>query len=223
MNLKKTKFSSNNNKYFEQTRKIINELKDEIENNKILYSDLNNCLQQEKKIFLEKMMILEIEEKEKKYEELCSKIEKINEIINKLDYIYENLSRYHKNVNKANIEKITTIISEIKKGDINQIIKNEKIINNELSLEFKCKKIEKVKNYNIFNILYNSSANTDDDSHFNETYKQLEDLKIIFNVPEELNISLSKIIQKVQTNGVIEELIEFLKLIRKNINHLLKN
>ena len=79
-------------------------------------------------------------------------------------------------------------------------------------LEFKCKKIEKVKNYNIFNILYNSSDNTDDDSHFNETYKQLEDLKIIFNVPEELNISLSKIIQKVQTNGVIEELIDFFEI-----------
>ena len=208
--LKKNNLYLNNNEYFTKTNSVIKTIYYEITNNKILYSNLKQFLQQRNEIILEKLIVLEISNKEKKIEELKTKMKEINDTIEKLTDIKDNLYFYHRNINKLNIEDVNNLLKEIKEGDINEINKKEKTINEELSLNSaKVDKIKKVKDLNIFNILYDSLEIDNDDNHFNEAYQELENLKIIFNEPQKLKITLSKIIQKTDTNKIINELIDY--------------
>ena len=215
INLKKNNIFqiNNNNDYYKKTNEIIKLIKEEIENNIILYEDFISLMAQKKEIIIKKLKLLEIVEYEKKYEELIIRKDNINSILDKLSKINDNLIIYHKNKNKKNIDNINKIIIEIKNGPIKKMDKIKSEIKNELKLEDKIGKIEKVKNLNIFKILYGffNNLKDDDDKHFNEAYNKLEYLRIIYNEPEKLDVALSKYIQKNTKMNIIEILDELMK------------
>ena len=210
--------------FFINTNKFIKIINEGIKTKNICYIDLLKLMKQQKDIVLGKLKLLNIENPDEQYKELQEKEGEIKKILNNLNEIKDNLE-YHLNSNKTNIENITKIIEKIQKEEINKINKLKQEIDKEVTLEIKDKtnKVKKVKNLKIFKIIYNSLSIKDEDNHFNQAYQKLDNLKIIFNEPEKLDLSLSKDIQKekdVDVNEIIEELTNYFNLNSKldNLN-----
>ena len=199
--------------FFIKTNKFIKNINEKIIKDEIFYNDLINFMGQKDDIVLAKLKLLDIEDPNKQYKKLKSKMEEIQKLLEFLNEIKENLL-YHENSNKTNIENITKIIVNIQKEEINKINKLKEEINKEVTLEIKNKtnKVKKVKNLKIFKIIYKSLSINHDDTHFNQAYQELDNLKIILNEPEKLKVSLSKEFQKEDANEIIDELINYFNL-----------
>ena len=114
------------------------------------------------------------------YKKLQRKNEEINKDIKNLEYIRENIIIYHKVYYQDTIKKIIDIIHDNKNKEISQYKtegKIKEIIKESDNLKVLAEKVEKVKNFLLFNVLYELNIAEDEDKTFNKAYKELDNIR----------------------------------------------
>ena len=183
---KKDKINNDNKEedYYQNIFGLLNEIRGDIDGN-IEKKKLDEFLKNEESVVKERLslikIILDTFDPDKKYEDLKKQNEVINEFINHLIYIKDNIIIYYKESEQDLIKKlIETIkdnknkkISQYKGGKIKEIFEDT---NKKSKLEDKANKINKVKDFLLFNVIYDLNAGKDEDASFNNSYYQLEEI-----------------------------------------------
>ena len=164
---------------------------------------------------------------ERTYEELKRKNEEINKLISNLKYIGENLKIYHSKLYKDKYHLLFEIIENYQEKSINQLEKVDiKKISEELYfLNELADKISRVKNFLLFQIIYNLTSENDENKNFDNAYKKLENIgdliKNNLNINEINNSYYKNIFNKVKeeiknneetANNFMKDFIKFFNL-----------
>ena len=160
-----------------------------------------------------------------KYEELKNKNEEINKEIEKLKYIKDNIIIYHKEFYQATIKRLIDIIknnqnkklSDYKAGSIRELIQEiEKPDDEKGNLKDLANKVNKVKNFLLFNTIYEMNSGKDENKKFDNAFKELEKIgellkkKIkVVDLNEQYKDPFKKIKEKLSNNE--ERSKEFIK------------
>ena len=138
-----------------------------------------------------------------KYTQLKKINENINKDINKLKYIKDNIIIYYKETYQDIIKKIIEVIRENKNKKINYY-KGEKVrglIKETYYLQDLSDKINKVKNFLLFEIIYDMARGKDENKKFNNAYNELYKIGISLknmNDINELNRQYEDIFRKIK-------------------------
>ena len=139
------------------------------------------------------------------YNKLKEKIEKMNDIVDRLNFIKNSLSIFHKVTFRDEINNIAKIIEDIEKRPINdfdsETMKNS--ITDLLKKEEKSKKINKVKDFLIFKIIFKNTKGNDQEARFNNAHEYLKNIKKSFKNYQE---KIEK--DKTKREEVLNEILE---------------
>ena len=145
---------------------------------------------------------------EKKYHELKAIIEYINQYIKKLIFIRDSLMIYHKNIFNNEIQEIQNIINEIENCQIinlrseeMKVKLNEKIQRHECL----CSHINMVKDFLLFNMIYENTQGKDELNRFNEANYKLHDIKMVFKRNES---DIERIFKVEEYSNIIKDIKE---------------
>ena len=118
-----------------------------------------------------------------KYAEYKKNIEYINEQIKKLKFIKDSLMIYHRNIYIGQINEITNILYEIENSPIYKFKfdQTRESIKNLLIYLPICSEINNVKDFLLFQKLFENIQGRDQSERFDEAYKKLKELKILFS------------------------------------------
>ena len=195
-------FYEDENKYYEESKKILDNIYSEIKEGKIRISKFNELLSENDEEHLkEKFKLLEESEADKFYEELKNVNKEIINKLKKLEFIEENLRKYHKEIYEKELEEIEKNINKIKTGTIdeyNSQIKHEFV---DINLEEKAKSVNKVKKLKLFNIIYKYTKKTNEDGHFEIALKKLNNIKLIIKNNANANDEDKKILKEISDNN----------------------
>ena len=160
-----------------------------------------------------------------KYEELKNKNEEINKEIEKLKYIKDNIIIYHKEFYQVTKKRLIDIIknnqnkklSDYKAGSIRELIQEiEKPDDEKGNLKDLANKVNKVKNFLLFNTIYEMNSGKDENKKFDNAFKELEKIgellkkKIkVVDLNEQYKDPFKKIKEKLSNNE--ERSKEFIK------------
>ena len=218
-----------NEEYYYNIIELFDEIKKELEG-EITKEKLEQFLKTDENIIKQKLNLLNLIydefNSERTYEELKRKNEEINKIISNLKYIGENLKIYHSRLYKDKFNRLLDIIENYQAQTINQLEKVLKEISKELYfLNELADKINRVKNFLLFQVIYNFTSVNDEKSNFDIAYKKLEDFgNLIKNKNldiNEINNNYKNIINKIKeeiknseekANNFIQDLIKFFNL-----------
>jgi hypothetical protein len=158
----KGKIQKNDEDYYEKIMNLLDAIKKDIEGN-IKKSKLEEFLKNEKSFILQRLslvkLILEGFNPEEEYNQLKKKNDDINKDINDLKYIKDNIIIYYKDTYQDIIKRILEVLKnnknkeiiKYKGGRIGELIKETE------SLKDTADNINKVKNFLLFNIIYDAN------------------------------------------------------------------
>ena len=117
------------------------------------------------------------------YKKLKIQIEEINKDIQKLTEIKNSLSKFHRNQYLEEINTITKIINDINKSALIKYNNEETrtYINKLRNLEETCKLVDSVKEFKLFNIIYDEAGGKDQAERFDTGITTLEEIEKLIN------------------------------------------
>ena len=228
----KGKIKKNSEEYYDKIIEILDNIHKDIDG-EIRKSKLEEFLKNDE--IKERLSLIKLSfegfNPDEQYEELKKKNDEINRNIDKLKYIKENIIIYHKETYQDRIAEMIEVIKsnknkkimEYKGGKIRELIKETEGLN-ELA-----DRIQKVKNFLLFNVIYDKNQRTKEDDHFENAYKTLDDIEELLNKKTdivELNKYYQGIISEVKkklsnneerAQKFIQNLIEYFKINDKNL------
>jgi len=143
---------------------------------------LDEFLKNEESIILQRLKLIKIIydtfNPDEEYPKIKKHNEEINQYINKLNYIKENIIIYYKETYQQQIKHLIYIIKDNKNKriiDYKGAKLKDPLIDN-AKLEEKANEINKLKNFLLFNIIYEMNATKDEDYSFNLAIKKLDDI-----------------------------------------------
>ena len=213
-----------NNTYFQNSKKIINEIYNKFESKEIKTEQLNSFLKNEEEDIIERIDLFKLLNNKiinpKDYYESLKKLnEEINNDLKELKFIQDNLEKYHKEIHKKEIEDIKNIVKQINKGEV-KIYEDRKLeITMLLRLKEKAKKVNEYKKLKLFNVFYSKAKGKDQDERFNNALNKL--LNSIEEYIDKKNINnnneIIKIIkEQIQNNNNFEIQNEIEKILKNN-------
>ena len=157
---------------------VIKDLDGEIKKSK-----LEEFLKNEKSVIIERLKIISLIisgfNPEDKYEDLKKKNDDINEDLNNLKDIKDNIIIYHKDSYQDLMKKIIDVLKTNQnkriteyRGGIKELIKEAESKN----LPELTRRIKEVKDFLLFNVIYDENSGKDDKTNFDYAYKTLTDI-----------------------------------------------
>ena len=235
----KGKIQKNDEEYYEDITHLLDDIRKEIDG-EIKKKKLEEFLNNDKSFIIERLslinLILEGFNPEEVYLKLKKTIDEINKNIDKLKYIKENIIIYHGEFYQQIIRRIIEIIqynqnkkiNEYKGGKEDKEGKGGKI--NELISETEKLKetadnVKKVKDFLLFKVIYEMNSGKDDETNFNNAFKQLNNINIGNLIKENTDINkeiINKIKEKLSNNEeraqtFIQNLIEYYDIKDENL------
>ena len=199
--------------YYEKMIELLKSIRKDIEG-EIKKSKLEEFLRIDESAVIQRLQLIKLEMKiynpENKYEELKKKNSNINQEIEKLKYIKDNIIIYHKEFYQDIIKKIINIIKtnqnkkllDYNAGSIRELIQETEKSNDEQgNLKDLADKVYSVKNFLLFNIIYEMNYGKDENKNFDQAYEQLEIIgNLLKNKPNiiELNEKYKEIFKKIK-------------------------
>ena len=209
----KGKIKKSQVEYYDKIIELLTKIRDDIEG-LIKKSKLEEFLKIDESLVIQRLKLIKLVlpgfNPEEKYEELKAKNEKINQEIEKLKYIKDNIIIYHKEFYQKTIRKLIDIIknnqnkklSDYREGIIKELIQEiEKNDDEKGNLKDLADRVNKVKNFLLFNIIYEMNAGKEENISFESAYEQLEKIgDLLKNKPNiiELNIQYKDLFKKVR-------------------------
>ena len=170
-----------------EIKRIISEIREDLDGN-IEIKKLQKFLKNEKDEIIKRLglikLILKDFEPKKKYIKLKIQIEKIQININEFISIKNCLSKFHNNKYQDEIRNISNIINDLKENTLRyffEIEKKKELIHDFNKLNEIAEQVKKVKDFMLFKILYDEEYGNDQEKRFNQAFKKLEDIKVLFN------------------------------------------
>ena len=210
-------------KYYEDSIKILEILYEEIENKKIKINQLKSFFNCEEVFIKEKFnLFLLLKEKHidvnELYEKLKNVYDEINSKLKDLNYIVSNLEKYHFTFYKKDIEKIKSDITTIESGNWQDYEDRKTSLNIFNELKKEADQINEVKQLNLFNILYRNTKGADQKKHFEKALEKLEKISEILKSNDEEN---KKILEEVKKNNrqIEEEIKKYFAQKKRNADN----
>ena len=181
----KGKIKPNDEEYYEKIIKLLQEIRGDIEG-KIKKKKLEEFLKVNESLIHKRLslikLILEGFNPEKEYNNLKKKFEKINDDIKNLEFIRDNIIIYFNETYQELLKKLIEVIN----NNENKEIKNFKEGRIKALLE-ECEKLQKtaekinnVKNFLLFQVIYEKNAGIDEYKNFNTCWVKLEEIRKSF-------------------------------------------
>ena len=171
---------------FSHIEKIITEIKRDLDG-EISIKRLEEFLENEKKLVIKRLGLIKIiypeYEPEYRYNELKKTIMKIKFDIKDLSFIQNSLSKFHSEIYKSKIREISEIIKDIQENNLNyyKAEKTQVKIEHLKEIMNTAKYIEKVKDFILFEVLYDAEYGINQERRFNMALKKLDVIKDLFN------------------------------------------
>jgi len=231
---KKGKIQKKEEEYYENLIQLLDEIKKDIEGN-IKKSKLEEFLKNEPFLVKQRLslikIILEGFNPEEQYEELKRKNDEINKEIEELKNFKDNIILYFKDSQQ---DLIKSIIEVLKTNQNKRIIEYyggriRSLIQETKDLKDTSDKINKVKDFLLFNVIYDNNTWKNENQNFESSYETLEQIgeylkdKIDIN---ELNNKYKRIFQKIkeklsnneeEANKFFEKLKDFYQINNTNL------
>ena len=175
----KGKIKKSEEEYYLNIEDLLQSIRKDIDGD-IKKKTLDEFLKNDKSFIIQRLslinIILEAFNASKEYEKLVNKHKEINENINKLRDIKDNIIIYYKETHQDIIKRLMDTIQsnqnkkikEYKGGRIGELIEDIR------KLEEKVEQIKKVKNFLLFNVIYDLNAGKNEEDSFNNAYNILE-------------------------------------------------
>ena len=236
----KGKIKKTSEEYYDKIIKLIDLIKIDIEG-EIKKSKLEEFLRIDKPLVIQRLKLVKLVligfNPEEKYEELEKKNNEINGEIKKLKNIKDNIIIYHKEFYQDTIKRLIDIIKnnqnkkllDYRAGSIRELIQEiEKNDDEKGNLKDLAERVNKVKNFLLFNIIYEMKSGKDENKNFDNAYEKLEEigkkLKNKTNIIELNNLYkdiFKKIKEKLSNNEersqeLIKNLIDYYQIDVKN-------
>ena len=182
----KGKIKSNEEEYYGSIFKLLNDIKDDI-GGKIKKKKLEEFLKNDESFIKERLelikLVLQTFEPDEQYQNMKKINEEMNEDIKKLKFIKDNIIIYFKETYKDMIKTLIDTINnnqnketqQYNKGKMKDVIKQSKELN------ALAEKIDKVKNFLLFNIIYEMNSGKDENTHFRKAYIELGKIGKLLN------------------------------------------
>ena len=230
----KGKLQKNEEEYYENITNLLDTIKKDLEG-EIKKSKLEEFLKNEQSFIKQRLqlikLILEGFKPDEQYNLLKKRNDEINEDINKLKYIKDNIIIYFKDYYQDIIKRIIEVLKtnqnkkivEYKGGRIGELIKETG------GLKELADKINKVKNFLLFNVIYDMNYNKDETKYFENAYEILDKIgDCLKNNADivELNNNYKDIIKKIkeklsnneeEANNFIDNLKDYYKIDNTNL------
>ena len=224
----------NEEEYSENISGLLDNIKKDIDGT-IKRSKLQEFLKNDKSFILQRLKLINLSYEgfnpNEEYDKLTKKNEEINNDINKLKNIKDNIIIYHKDTYQEIIKKIIEVvknnqnkqIKDYKGGKISELIKETD------DLQILAAKINKVKNFLLFNVIYDMNSGKNENKNFDNAYNELEKIGKLLNNKTgiiEFNKQYKEILREIKkklsndedkAQEFIRNLIEFYKITDKNL------
>ena len=177
--------------YFDNINKLLTEIRGDLDGNirketLEIFLKINKSLVEKKIEFKNSLinrrlnlmkLILEAFDPETKYIELKNQFDKIDVEIKRLQFIKDNIIIYFNQKHQELLQELIEVINNNNKEIKQYKERRIKILLDECeNLEDKANKIEKVKNFLLFNIIYEMNSRNDEDKNFNIAFKKLDEI-----------------------------------------------
>ena len=176
------KIKKNEEDYYLNIEDLLGDIRKDIIEGNILKRKLDEFLNNDESFIIQRLslinIILETFNPSEEYIKLKKKNEEINAYIGKLKYINENIIIYFKETYQ---DKIKQLIDTIKDNQ-NKKIKEYKggkikvLVEDTTKLEEKADVIKNVKNFLLFNVIYEMNSGKDEEANFNIAYNKLDEI-----------------------------------------------
>jgi len=178
--IEKGKIKENDEEFYEKIENLLKDIKDDIDGN-IKKKKLEEFLNNDENFILQRMGLIKLLYDDyrpiEEFENLKSKINKINEDIEKLKNVKDNIIIYYKDLYKDLIKQLIEVIKDSQNKQIKQY-KGETIkelIQKCDSLEGTINDIKSVENFLLFKVLYDKyNTNNDETQIFKKAKEELE-------------------------------------------------
>ena len=194
-----------NNKYFDNSSAILKDIYEEIENKKIKISQLKSLFDCKEEDYIKDKLglFIMLQDKNVDIEELFERLKNdYDEIINKLEdlkYISSNLEKYYSKFYEKQISEINHEVEAIDGGTYEDYENKKTSLTTLLDLKEEADKINKVKKLDLFGILYRNTKGSDQNEHFKNALKKLDNISLILKSEDPEN---KKILEEVKKNNV---------------------
>ena len=190
-------------KYSNDSIKVLESLYDEIDNKKIKINQLRSLFKCKEAFAKEKFnLFLLLKEKNidvnDLYEKLKSVYDEINSKLKDLDYIVSNLEKYYFTYYKKEIDEIKSDVKIIENGTWEDYENKKTDLNKYIEFKKEADQINEVKLLNLFGILYRNTKGQDQKKHFENALGKLEKISEILKSNDEEN---KKILEEVKKNS----------------------
>ena len=148
----------------------------------ITKQELEEFLQNDEKVVIKRLKlisyIMEGYNPEEVYVKLKNDIKSINDNIKVLSEIKNSLLIFHRNIYLKEINEITNIIRDITKKNLksNKDEKTKENINNIKSKQWICDKVNQVKDFILFKVIYDEAYGANQEKLFEEAFTKLTDI-----------------------------------------------
>ena len=180
-----------NDESFENFENLLREIKKDLDGDikiSLLKKFLKNKEEVIKKFKLIKIILPEFNP-EDMYQELEQQISKFNSEKQKLEYIKNHLKIFHGEIYRKTIIEIIEQEKELDIAKINCFGNNKKIqdLINDLDINKLCKKVESVKDFLLFRIIYDDAYGENQKNRFDEAYNSYDKIKTLFKTEDDKN------------------------------------
>ena len=179
---KEKKIKKSNEEYYQNIEDLLGEIRKDIIEGNIQKRKLDEFLENNDTFIIQRLslitIILDTFNPAEEYDKLKKKNEEINKYIGKLKYIKENIIIYFKETYQEKIKQLIDTIKDNQNKQIKQYKggKIKDLIEDTSKLEEKADIINNVKNFLLFNVIYEMNAGKDEDASFNFAYNKLDEI-----------------------------------------------
>ena len=170
----------------------------------ITINKLKEFMENDESIIIQRLslirLIIDKYEPKEEYYKLKKKINEIEEVVNEFKYISDNIILYLPKAFKFDIKELSEEIARYDKMNLYRI-DFQKIRERLLKLKPTAEKIDEVKNFLLFNIIYDINNDKDEIKKFDSAYKTLENIGFMLRNGksfDELNNSYKKLFDLVR-------------------------
>ena len=216
--------------YVNKSKRIINDFREQVENNEILYSNINLFYENNKQDeFNKRLTLIYFNDKDKvnnKQREIEQKMNVIKDTLETLYLINNDLNEFLPNSEEKNIKRIEEIITGIQTGPLNFYEKKCSMECSEFVANYRDSAINRneKKNSIFFQAIYNiNSVYKLDKERIERTEKQFDKLAEIFrndldSVEGEIRAICLNTIKNMTDDEILMEINKLIKIFEKKIN-----
>ena len=208
--LNKEKLKNESNKYYDNSKPIIENIYNEIGGKKVTFSQLKSLFEcKEEEFIKEKInlftLIKDNFEMNGFYEELKNSYVDINEKLKLLKYIWENLEKYFSTDYGKLIQDIKNSVSNIEKGSLEYYEDNKAYLIPYLEKKDEADEVNKVKRLQLFTIIYRHTKGNNQKEHFENALQKLDKIDSILKSNDDNKDNKSILEEIKQNNAKIDE------------------